>query len=356
MNHISKIRELLGKYEIEAMLVTGEAGEHYAVNFHGEGVVLVTETGAWYYTDSRYIESAEKQITDCVIAMTGKGKDHIALAAQEIAKQGVKRIGIQEDCMSLRAYRAWEKALGTDVELADAGSLITDLRASKDEDEMKLMREAQAITDKTFLEILNHIRPGETEQEIAAKITYYQMKFGAEKNSFDPIVVSGPKGSLPHGIPGDKQIQSGEFVTMDFGCMVGGYCSDMTRTIAVGQPTEEMEKVYHTVLKAQLAGIAAARAGVIGADVDEVARSMIREAGYGDYFGHGLGHSLGIEIHEPPNFNANCKAAIPAGAVLSVEPGIYLPGKLGVRIEDVVWLREGGCEVLTRSEKKLIIL
>lgn len=356
MNHLNQIREQLAKYDIEAMLVTGEAGEHYAVNFHGEGVVLVTEAGSWYYTDSRYIESAEKQITDCNIAMTGNGKNHIALAAEEMAKQGVKRVGIQEDCMSLQEYRTWVKALSADVELVDAGDLVNELRASKDADEMKLMREAQAITDKTFLEILNHIRPGETEQEIAAKITYYQMKFGGEKNSFDPIVVSGPKGSLPHGIPGAKEIQAGEFVTMDFGCMVGGYCSDMTRTVAVGQPTEEMEKVYNIVLKAQLAGIAAAKAGVIGADVDEVARNIIREAGYGDYFGHGLGHSLGLEIHENPNFNARWKRAIPAGAVLSVEPGIYLPGKMGVRIEDVVWLQEGGCEVLTKSEKKLIIL
>lgn len=356
MNHLNQIREKLADYHIEAMLVTGEAGERYAVGFHGEGVVLVTGQGAWYCTDSRYIESAEGQITDCTVTMTGKGKDHTALAAEEIARQGVKVIGIQEDAMSLREYRAWVKALGEEIQLKDAGKLIADLRASKDEEELERMMQAQAITDKTFLEILNHIRPGETEQEIAAKITYYQMKFGAEKNSFDPIVVSGPKGSLPHGIPGDKQIRSGEFVTMDFGCMVGGYCSDMTRTIAVGQPTEEMERVYHTVLEAQLAGIAAAKAGVIGADVDEVARSIIRQAGYGDYFGHGLGHSLGLEIHEPPNFNANCKSPIPAGAVLSVEPGIYLPGKLGVRIEDVVWLEEGGCRVLTKSEKKLIVL
>ena len=356
MNHLSKIREQLAKYDIEAMLVTGEAGEHYAVGFHGEGVVLVTERESWYCTDSRYIESAEKQITDCEIVMTGKGKDHMALAAEEIAKQGVKRIGIQEDAMSLQEYRVWAKALGTGIELVDAGALICELRASKDEDEMKLMRQAQAITDQTFTEILNHIRPGETEQEIAAKLTYYQMKFGAEKNSFDPIVVSGPKGSLPHGIPGDKQIRSGEFVTMDFGCMVEGYCSDMTRTVAVGQPTEEMEQVYNIVLKAQLAGIAAAKAGAIGCEVDETARSIIRDAGYGPYFGHGLGHSLGLEIHENPNFNTRWNKPIPAGAVLSVEPGIYLPGKLGVRIEDVVWLKEGGCEVLTKSEKKLIVL
>ncbi|MBQ3090571.1 MAG: aminopeptidase P family protein [Oscillospiraceae bacterium] len=356
MNHLHQIRQQLKSYDLEAMLITGEAGEFYAVGFQGEGVVLVTETGSWYSTDSRYIESAEKQIADCNILLIGKGKGHLTLAAEEIARQGISRIGIQEEAMTIAEHKRWVEVLGEDCQLIPSGQLVAQLRASKDEEELKCMQEAQAITDKTFAEILNHIRPGETEQEIAAKITYYQMKFGASKNSFDPIVVSGANGSLPHGIPSAKPIQAGEFVTMDFGSMVGGYCSDMTRTVAVGQPTEEMELVYHTVLEAQLTGISMAKAGVIGADVDAAARKVIEQAGYGEYFGHGLGHSLGIEIHESPNFSAGCKEPIPAGAVLSVEPGIYLPGKMGVRIEDVVWLEEGGCKVLTKSPKELIVL
>ncbi len=195
-----------------------------------------------------------------------------------------------------------------------------------------------------------------TEREVAAKLTYDMLRFGAEKSSFDPIVVAGPNGSLPHGIPGDRPIQSGDFVTMDFGCKWGGYCSDMTRTVAVGQPTEEMVKVYDLVLKAQLAGIAASRAGVRGKDIDAAARKIIEKGGYGEYFGHGYGHSVGIEIHESPNANTRDETPMPVGAAVSAEPGIYLPGRFGVRIEDVVIMEEGGCRVITEAPKELIIL
>ena len=356
MNHLSKIKEQLHKYGIEAMLITSEPGEAYAVGFRGEGVVLVTEDECRYYTDSRYIEAAERQITGCGIQVIGGGKGHMALAHEDILRLGITRIGIQEEYLTLLSFNNWRKALGEGVTLVPAGGLIADLRAAKDEEELALMRQAQAITDKTFAEILNHVKEGVTEQEIAALITYYHMKFGASKNSFDPIVASGSNGSMPHAVPGGKKIQKGEFVTMDFGSIYGGYCSDMTRTVAVGQPTEEMERVYHIVAEAQRRGIAAARAGVIGGEVDKVARDYIAAEGYGDCFGHGLGHSLGLEIHEDPGFRGGCKTAIPAGAVVSVEPGIYLPGRFGARIEDVVVVQEGGCEVLTRSPRELIVL
>ncbi|MBQ8936004.1 MAG: aminopeptidase P family protein [Oscillospiraceae bacterium] len=356
MNHLSKIKEQLHKYGIEAMLITAEPGEAYAIGFRGEGVVLVTEDECDYYTDSRYIEAAEAQVTGCNIQVIGGGKGHLALAKEDIARLGLTRIGIQEEYLTLLSFNSWRKTLGEGMTLVPAGQLVADLRAAKDEEELALMRKAQAITDRTFTEILNHVKEGVTEQEIAALITYYHMKFGASKNSFDPIVASGPNGSMPHAIPSDKPIRKGEFVTMDFGSIYGGYCSDMTRTVAVGQPTEEMERVYHIVAEAQLKGIAAARAGVIGREVDKAARDIITEVGYGDYFGHGLGHSLGLEIHEDPGFRSGCKEAIPAGAVVSVEPGIYLPGRFGVRIEDVVVVREDGCEVMTKSPKQLMVL
>ena len=182
------------------------------------------------------------------------------------------------------------------------------------------------------------------------------LHYGAENMSFDPIVVSGPNGSLPHGVPSEKAIQAGEFVTMDFGCIKNGYCSDMTRTVAVGSVTEEMKTVYETVLKAQLAGIAKARAGVTGRDIDAAARKVIEDAGYGKYFGHSFGHSLGVEIHEAPNAAPMNDQPMPRGAVISAEPGIYLPGRLGVRIEDVIILGENGCEDITLAPKELIIL
>ena len=215
---------------------------------------------------------------------------------------------------------------------------------------------AQRIAEKALTDILNEIRPGVTEKEIAARLQYLMLHYGAEDKSFDPIVVSGPNGSLPHGVPSEKVIQAGEFVTMDFGCICHGYCSDMTRTVAVGSVTDEMRQVYDTVLQAQLAGIAAARAGATGKAVDGAARDIIRQAGYGPCFGHSFGHSVGVEIHEGPNATPSNDKPLPAGAVISAEPGIYLPGKLGVRIEDVLYLTPEGCQNLTLAPKELVIL
>ena len=203
---------------------------------------------------------------------------------------------------------------------------------------------------------MKEIRPGVSEKEIAARILYLMLHYGAEDKSFDPIVVSGPNGSLPHGVPSEKLIQAGEFVTMDIGCKFSGYCSDMTRTVAVGHVTDEMRTVYETVLKAQRAGIAAAKGGMTGHDVDAAARNVIEAAGYGPYFGHSFGHSVGVEIHENPNATPSNDQPLPVGTVVSAEPGIYLPGKLGVRIEDVIILTEDGCRDITLAPKELIIL
>lgn len=218
------------------------------------------------------------------------------------------------------------------------------------------MISAQRIAERALADILREIRPGVTEKEIAARLQYLMLHYGASDMSFDPIVVSGANGSLPHGVPSEKEIASGEFVTMDFGCIYRGYCSDMTRTVAVGSVTEEMHSIYHTVLAAQEAGIAAARAGVTGQAVDAAARDVIAKAGYGAYFSHSFGHGVGVEIHEAPNASPGNHAPLPAGAVISAEPGIYLPGRLGVRIEDVVLLTEEGCRNLTKAPKELLIL
>ena len=234
--------------------------------------------------------------------------------------------------------------------------LLAELRAVKDPEELEIMIAAQRIAEKALTDILNEIRPGVAEKEIAARLQYLMLHYGAEDKSFDPIVVSGPNGSLPHGVPSEKVIQAGEFVTMDFGCIYHGYCSDMTRTVAVGSVTDEMRQVYDTVLQAQLAGIAAARAGATGKAVDGAARDIIRQAGYGPCFGHSFGHGVGVEIHEGPNATPSNDKPLPAGAVISAEPGIYLPGKLGVRIEDVLYLTPEGCQNLTLAPKELVIL
>ncbi|MDE6839803.1 MAG: Xaa-Pro peptidase family protein [Oscillospiraceae bacterium] len=354
MNHFEKIAAALKDRGLDAMLITSEPGEFYAVGFHGEGVALVTPGKTWYYTDPRYIEAAQQLIPGAEVSLPPKGQGYQKTVAQLVKDCGVSKLGFEEEYMSVASHTAWTKEV--EAEFVPASQLLTELRMVKDADELAVMKEAQRITDEALLEILNFLKPGLTEQEVAARLTYIMARKGAERNSFDPIVACGANGSKPHAVPGPDVIQKGQFVTMDFGCKVGGYCSDMTRTVAVGKPTEEMELVYDTVLRAQLAGIAAAKAGVTGKEVHEAGAKVIADAGYGDYFTHGFGHSLGIEIHENPGFHTRNDKPIPAGALLSAEPGIYLPGKFGVRIEDVVMLTEGGCIDITHSPKQLIIL
>ena len=280
----------------------------------------------------------------------------LALARDFLEARGLKRVGFESAAVSVAQHRRWQESFPKGCELIPAQELLDGLRASKDREELAAMVQAQKITDAAFGEILNYIRPGLTEQEVAARLVYELLRRGARKVSFDPIVAAGANGSMPHAVPGETEIRKGMFVTMDFGCVYDGYCSDMTRTVAVGQPTQEMERVYETVLAAQKAGIAAARAGMPGRELDAAARKVIEEAGYGDYFTHSFGHSLGLEIHESPNASPSETRPLPVGTVISAEPGIYLPGRFGVRIEDVLVLEEGGCRDIAQSPKNLIVL
>ena len=354
MDHLKQIAAKLPEYGIDAMLLNSEPGEFYAVGFHGEGNVVVTPEKSFYFTDSRYIEAAHALIGGAEIAMTGHSRNYRAMVQEVIDQCGIKKLGFEEGYLSVAAYQSWEE--GLTAQLVPAQALVDGLRAAKDQEELDRMRKAQEITDQAFDLICKFIQPGMTEQEIAARLQYEMLRLGAEKMSFDPIVASGPNGSKPHAIPSDRKVQPGDFITMDFGCKFGGYCSDMTRTIALGEPTEEMKKVYQVVLEAQLAGIAMAKAGVPGKRIHDTAAKVIADAGYGAYFGHGFGHSLGIEIHENPNANLRNKEPLPMGAVISAEPGIYLPGRFGVRIEDVLYLNGTGSVNLTKAPKELIIL
>ena len=355
MNHLNAITAQLDAYQLDALCITSQPGEYYAVGLKGEGVVLVTRQGCHYFTDSRYIELAQNTVTNADVTMVTPHQDHLTLASLVLEHYGLKRVGIEEAYLTVERWQKMKIAFPADTELVPAGKLLTELRSAKTEEELAVMQKAQDITDQVFAEICEFLHAGVTESEVAAQLTYLQMKHGAEGNSFPPIVASGANGSMPHAIPTAKPIQKGEFVTMDFGCIYQGYCSDMTRTVAIGQPSDEMRRVYDAVLEAQLAGIAAAKAGVPGCDVHNAAWDVLKKYGYGDYFGHGFGHSLGIEIHESPNANRANTKPLPAGAVLSAEPGVYLPGKFGVRTEDVIFLTETGNRILTHAPKHLII-
>lgn len=357
MHHFEKIARGLADQGLDAMLLTGEANRFYASGFHSagtDGVALVTKEKAYYFTDSRYTEAAERCVRDAEIQEVGRGRWYPVLLEEAVKRHNIVRMGYEDAYMTVRDYESYRKALS--CELVPAAEFLWGLRKVKDPEELEAMEGAQRIAEAALEQILEEIRPGVTEKEIAARLQYLMLHLGASDMSFDPIVVSGANGSLPHGVPSEKTIQDGEFVTMDFGCVYRGYCSDMTRTVAVGHVTEEMRRVYDTVLTAQKAGIAAARAGVTGREVDGAARQVIEEAGYGPYFGHSFGHGVGVEIHEAPNAAPSVETALPAGAVISAEPGIYLPGKLGVRIEDVIILTEDGCRNLTRAPKELLVL
>ena len=353
MNHLEHIAAHLDG--LDAILLTSEANCYYATGFMGEGIALVPRRGSWYFTDSRYTEAADKAIGDAaVIREVSREKPFSALINEALAEAGAEKAGFEEQRMTVAEHAVYSEKLH--CTLTPASALMTELRGSKDEEELSCMTAAQRIAEGALAQILKEIRPGMTEKEIAARLNYLMVSAGAEKTAFDTIVASGPNGSMPHAVPGMRKVREGDFITMDFGCVYKGYCSDMTRTVALGRPSDEMRNVYDIVLQAQLAGIAAAKAGVTGAVIDGAARKVIQDAGYGVYFGHSFGHSLGIDIHEAPNAAPGNDKPMPDGAVVSAEPGIYLPGKFGVRIEDVMILRPDGAQVITKAPKALLVL
>ena len=353
MKNIEKYLSLLNG-EVDGLLLTSRYSRHYGAEFDiAEGVAIVTKAGCRYFTDSRYIESAENNLKGFeVLCVDGIGYNK--LLNQAISDFSVTTLGYEENYLIVAELMNYEKNLN--AKLVPYNNAINGFRGVKEAWELDNMRKAQAIADKAFAEVLPRIQVGMSELELQAELIYCMYKNGAHGLSFDPIVVSGPNSSMPHGVAGERKIQPGDFITMDFGVLYNGYCSDMTRTVAVGFVTEEMEKVYNTVLEAQKAGLAITKAGVPGQDIDAAARKVITDAGYGPYFGHGYGHSLGLEIHESPSPNARNAEPMPLHAVASAEPGIYLPGKFGVRIEDSVIYTENGYENLCTSPKNLIIV
>ena len=334
MKNIEKYRNLIAKGEVDALLLTSKHNRMYAAEYCvAEGVSVICKEESYYFTDFRYIEAAQKNLPGFTVVMTDADHPYTKLINDAIAAHTVKTLGFEDDSLTVEEYTLYNTKLN--AVLHPYSAEINAPRQSKEPWEIEYMKKAQEITDRTFEDLLNVIRPGMTEKELCAELIYRLYKFGSEGPSFDPITISGPNTSLPHGVPSERELQYGDFVTMDFGCKFGGYCSDMTRTVALGFVTEEMDKVYHTVLEAQLAGIAATKAGVTGKAMDAAARKVIDDAGFVGCFGHSYGHSLGLLIHEAPNASMRNDKPMPAGAVVSAEPGIYIPDEFGVRIEDV---------------------
>lgn len=354
MNNIEKIKAAVRDSALDAIMITSPPNRLYATGFESSaGLAVVTANDAWFFTDSRYHEAAGNTIEGCIGGLVGGQETYTGKLSGIIAAHGLKILGFEDEAMTHAEYMTWSGKL--DVSLEPAQDLLTALRAVKSRADLDGMIRAQRLAEEAFIEVLPLISTDMTEKELAAELIYRFLKLGAENVSFEPIVVSGVRSSMPHGVPTDARISKG-FLTIDFGVKLDGWCSDTTRTLCVGEPDAEMRRVYDTVLRAQTAGIEATRAGVPGSEVDGAARRVIEEAGYGAYFGHGFGHGLGLEVHEAPNAAPSNGNPLPEGAVISAEPGIYLPGRYGVRIEDVLYVTRDGCENLTKLPKEISVV
>ncbi len=355
MSQLERIQSAVERAGLAALLLMDDKNVYYATGFMPtDSAALITPAKAWLVTDSRYIEDAQRKCVPGVEVVLTTAKSPLGATLKALTSRITGAIGAEDDKLTYNTYTTLEDTLAHD--LTPAGALVQTLRAHKAADELEALIAAQRIAEKALEETLPLIKPGMSEHELAAELTYRMMLHGSERNSFDPIAITGAHTSMPHGVPGDALIADGDFVTMDFGCVKGGYCSDMTRTVAVGHATDEMKNVYDTVLRAQMAGIAAAKPSATGIEVHSAAAKVIANTGYGEYFGHGFGHGVGLDIHESPNANLRNDKPLGEGAVISAEPGIYIPGKFGVRIEDVLYLTGDGNVDITKAPKELIIL
>lgn len=355
MENGRKLFELLQKEGLDGAIVLDEVTQHWLTGFPStDGLVIVSGRETLLLTDSRYIEAARSGVYADVRPILYE-KKLLTTAAEYCKENGMRRVAFDGSRTTVSQLTRMQEAL-EGVELVNKQALCEGLRQIKTEQEIASIRTAQSITDAAFTHICSFLRPGLTELAVAAELEYFMRKNGADGLAFETIAVSGKKSSLPHGVPSDVVLTENSFLTMDYGARYNGYCSDMTRTVVLGKADDEMKEIYQTVLQAQLAAIDTIRPQVCGADIDKAARDIITAAGYGPQFGHSTGHSLGLEIHEEPRASAKSTDIFVPGMLVTAEPGIYLEGKYGVRIEDLVLVTENGHEDLTKSEKKLLEL
>ena len=353
------VRRLADAAGADAALVTHAPDLRWAVGFTGSnGLLVVTDTAAHFVTDGRYRAQADAEVGGAEVHVPeGSLVDYVAAAGLlGGASGGAGRVAVQAEHLTVAALDRYRRAL-PEVEFVPVENLLSEAVAAKDEAAVEAVRRAQALTCEVFDAVLPFLGPGVAERDIAAEIVYQHLRRGASAMSFEPIVASGPRGALPHARPSGRTISPGELVVIDMGCVLDGYCSDLTRTVAVGgEPHPAAREAYETVERAQHAAIAAARAGMLGGELDAVARDVIEAAGLGEAFSHSLGHGVGIDVHEWPRLSQQVEHRLPAGATVTVEPGVYLPDRFGVRIEDLIVLREGGSENLTPLPTDLLVV
>lgn len=355
MEKINKLQSFL-KNSHEAILIHSPENRRYFTDFPStDGYLVVTRDDAVFFTDSRYIEAAQKSISFCRAQLLTRLSNELKIFFEE---NYVEKVYTETERLSVALLSQFRKIFSP-IKISPSQKLeniINNMRSAKVLNEIECIKTAQQIAEEAFEHILTFIKPGVTEKRIALELDFHMLSHGAEALSFETIAVTGKKTSMPHGVPDDTVVENGDFVTMDFGAVYKGYHSDMTRTIAVGSISEEQEEIYNIVLKAQETALSVLKKDLPCSDADKAARDIIANAGYGDYFGHGTGHGVGIEIHELPNLSPRSNAILEVGNIVTVEPGIYIPNKFGVRIEDMALITENGYENLTNTPKELIIL
>lgn len=350
---IQKLQKKLKQENLDAFLITTITNVRYLSGYSGSnGLLVITPVKSFFLTDFRYWEQAKKEAKGSKIIF-GERDLFDDLPKLDVLGSRRTKLGFESDDLSCTLYRRL-KALLPEALLVPTEKFVEILMTVKDQQELKIIRKAVRITDRVFSQILNFIQPGITEQDLAAEIEYMMKKNGAEGPAFDTIVASGPRSALPHGRASGKKIKKGEFVTFDMGALVDGYCADMTRTVVVGKARPRQKKLYGLVLRAQKKAVSSARAGLRCDKLDKIARDVIKRAGFGKYFGHGLGHGIGLLVHSLPRVSSKSLEVLVPGMVVTVEPGVYIPKWGGVRIEDDVLITKRGCEVLTQSPKTLL--
>lgn len=350
---LAKLREALKENGLDALLVTNPYNRRYMTGFTGSaGVAVISAEDAVFITDFRYMEQAAKQVQGFRIVK--HEKTIIEEVANQVKEMKIKTVGFEKDNVSFGTYELYNDKV--DAELKAVSGIVEKLRMVKTADEIEILQQAAKIADDAFAHICTFIKPGVTELEVSNELEMFMRKQGATSSSFDTIVASGERGALPHGVASDKVIQSGELVTLDFGALYNGYISDITRTVAVGEPSEQLKEIYEVTLAAQVLALEKIKPGMTGIEADAIARDYIKSKGYGDAFGHSTGHGIGLEVHEGPALSFRSETVLVPNMTVTVEPGIYLPGIGGVRIEDDILITEDGNVRLTHSPKELIIL
>lgn len=353
MSQLTKLRNSFESLQIDAILITNPFNRRYMTQFTGTaGVALITKEEALLITDFRYTEQAKSQASHFEII------EHTGPITAEVAKQidrlHIEKLGFEQSDVTFEVYESFQKAFQT--KLVPTSQAVEQIRLVKTADEIAVLQEAAKIADDAYEHILNYIKPGVREIDVANELEFFMRKQGATSSSFDIIVASGFRSALPHGVASDKVIETGELVTLDYGALYNGYISDITRTVAVGEVSEQLKEIYDVVLAAQIRGVDGIKPGMTGVEADALTRDYITEKGYGDYFGHSTGHGIGLEVHEGPGLSSRSPIVLEKNMVVTVEPGIYIPEIGGCRIEDDIYLTEDGNKRLTFATKEFITL